>query len=182
MKSVKNLNDCSFATSILADEVLEFHAARLLLLFHICGANGAIDGLTKMAKLDFFVRYPEFFSTLCQKIGIEAKSPKKAIESSMVRFHYGPWDHRYYQVLAYLKARQMLEYKKEGKKIIISLTDQGRTQAGELEASYPFRSLVAQMIVVGKVLGKKSGTQLKKLVYETFDQEVAMLDWGEEIK
>ncbi len=44
-----------------ADEIVEFHAARLLLLIHLCGVSGRIDGLTKMAKLDFFARYPDFF-------------------------------------------------------------------------------------------------------------------------
>jgi DNA-binding PadR family transcriptional regulator len=182
MKSFRNLSEHSFGTSILADDVLEFHAARLLLLFDICGTKGTIDGLTKMAKLDFFVRYPQFFNALCKKLGMEFKSPKDEVESSMVRFHYGPWDHRYYQVLAYLRARNLLEYEKEGKKIVISLTEQGRSQAAELESSPPFQSLVAQMSTVGKVLGKKSGTQLKNLVYETFDEEVALLDLGEVIK
>ena len=40
-----------------ADDIVEFHAARLLLLMSICGVAGRIDGLTKMAKLDFFARY-----------------------------------------------------------------------------------------------------------------------------
>jgi hypothetical protein len=45
-----------------ADNIVEFHAARILLLISLCGTSNRIDGLTKMAKLDFFVRYPNFFA------------------------------------------------------------------------------------------------------------------------
>ena len=51
------------AWPLAADDIVEFHAARLLLLMEICGVKGRIDGLTKMAKLDFFSRYPDFFQT-----------------------------------------------------------------------------------------------------------------------
>ena len=43
-----------------------------------------------MAKLDFFVRYPQFFNQLCERLGVTAVSPISSVESSMVRFHYGP--------------------------------------------------------------------------------------------
>jgi len=49
---------------LAADDILEFHAARLLLLLEICGTAGRIDGLTKMAKLDFFKRYLDFLAAL----------------------------------------------------------------------------------------------------------------------
>ncbi len=46
---------------LTADQITEFHAARLMLLLHLCGVKNRIEGLTKLAKLDFFVRYPAFF-------------------------------------------------------------------------------------------------------------------------
>lgn len=65
----------------------------------ICGVGGGrIDGLTKLAKLDFFARYPDFF--LAARRAIEDKgasepsapsSSSEAVESAMVRHHYGPW-------------------------------------------------------------------------------------------
>ena len=67
MRSVHSISKVKRSVPILADDITEFHAARLLLLFHVCGTKGQIDGLTKMAKLDFFVRYPSFFSLICQK-------------------------------------------------------------------------------------------------------------------
>lgn len=182
MKSIQNLTNFPREVSLLADDILEFHAARLLLLMLVCGKKGKIDGLTKMAKLDFFVRYPQFFETVCRKEGIDVKSSREAVESNMVRYHYGPWDHRYYHVLAYLKARNLIEYNKDKTKIIISLTQFGKEQAEELKKSRAFKSIIYQMQQVSDILGKKSGTQLKKMVYENFDQEVAKLDLGEIIK
>ena len=43
------------------DQSPELHAARLLVLldaFAESGQDGAIEGLTKLAKLDFLLRYP----------------------------------------------------------------------------------------------------------------------------
>jgi hypothetical protein len=37
MKSLKNLGAEPAALPLAADEIVEFHAARLLLLFRICG-------------------------------------------------------------------------------------------------------------------------------------------------
>ncbi len=114
MKSLKNLQGIPAGEPLLADEVLELHAARLLLLIRCCGTkmreDGTyrIDGLTKMAKLDFFVRYPQFFAEVCRKLDVPSDTPAGGIESAMVRFHYGPWDQRYYHILGYLEARGLL--------------------------------------------------------------------------
>jgi hypothetical protein len=43
MKSIRNLADQPASIPIVADDVLEFHAARLLMLFKICGTAGRID-------------------------------------------------------------------------------------------------------------------------------------------
>ena len=102
MKSARYLDTVPAARPLLADDILEFHAARLLLLFRICGTANRIDGLTKMAKLDFFVRYPDFFARACRTEGFQCDNLYRVIESSMIRFHYGPWDQRYYHILAYI--------------------------------------------------------------------------------
>ena len=62
MKSAKQIAKVPAGVQLRADDIVEFHAARLLLLFDLCGTSGRIDSLTKMAKLDFFVRYPDFFA------------------------------------------------------------------------------------------------------------------------
>lgn len=55
MKSYSKMGGYPESLAMPADEVLELHAARLLLLIKLCGVKGEkISGLTKLAKLDFF--------------------------------------------------------------------------------------------------------------------------------
>lgn len=183
MKSIKNLSAHPTSLSIVADDVLEFHAARLLLLLKVCGEKGNLKGLTKMAKLDFFVRYPQFFKTAAKVLGddLEPSNINTETESKMVRYHYGPWDQRYYHVLAYLEAKGLIRATKEGPAINLSLTELGDSSAAKLEENTSFAPIVDQMRQVKKVLGNKKGTELKNLVYKIFNEEVAKLSMGEVI-
>jgi hypothetical protein len=119
MKSINKIGCSPASLPLPADEILEFHAARLLLLLSICGTSGSINSLTKMAKLDFFARYPEFFLAArasilpsSQDTGNRVSESNEAIESAMIRHHYGPWDKRYYHVLAYLEAKSLITVSK----------------------------------------------------------------------
>ena len=183
MKSIKNLKEHPTSLPLLADDILEFHAARLLLLFKICGDKGQVKGLTKMAKLDFFVRYPQFFRIVAKFLGKDVASDpdELEVESKMVRYHYGPWDQRYYHVLAYLEAKRLISVKKEGTAIVLNLTDLGDEIAAKFEQNIVFAGLVEQMRQVKDVMGSKRGNELKSLIYQIFDQEVAKLAMGEEI-
>jgi hypothetical protein len=182
MKSINAARLLSKNLTLLADEILEFHAARLLLLFKVCGENGRINGLTKMAKLDFFVRYPSFFTLACKALGKNAESKTDYVESSMVRYHYGPWDNRYYQILGYLEARGLLTVKREGKMFELSLTELGFEIADRLESNVVYGQLTEQMNQVHLAFGKMKGSQLKNLIYKIFDEQVAKLSMGDLIK
>lgn len=182
MKSFTNLGTSPAGLPVAADDLLEFHAARLLLLFRICGTSSRIDGLTKMAKLDFFVRYPQFFDKACVALGLEMESATRAVESSMIRFHYGPWDERYYHVLGYLEAKGLIEVAKSSQTYHMSLTDQGKAIADRFAKDDGFQPLIEQMKRVKKALGAKAGSTLKKLIYQIFEKEVAGRSLGEAIR
>jgi hypothetical protein len=170
---------------LTADQVTEFHAARIILLVFLCGTKDRtsgqfqIAGLTKMAKLDFFVRYPDFFErakeSLAQRTATVSLGP---VESSMVRFHYGPWDPRYYQILAYLESRELLGVKKLGRAFVFSLTSAGVDVARRLAKQEPYKEITLRMTNVKTVFGNKTGDWLKKLVYKLFDEEVSRLPLG----
>lgn len=181
MRSIRNLGRQSTSLPMLADDLIEFHAARLLLLLKLCGIKNRIHGLTKMAKLDFFVRYPQFFAVACQALGEDVEPALDTVESSMVRYHYGPWDQRYYHILAYLESRGLLEIEQGGNAFDLALTPLGGQIATQLQNDPVFDQLVEQMRRVKKVLGDKSGSRLKKLIYDTFEQEVAQLSIGKVI-
>ncbi len=86
MKSVDSLQPADAALPVSADSLREFHAARLLLLLRYAGQDkGRIESLTKMAKLDFFVRYPKFLRAVTSNSAALAVS---GTESPMIRFHY----------------------------------------------------------------------------------------------
>jgi hypothetical protein len=177
MKSIRNLQQVPAGSMISSDDIIEFHAARLLLLILLCGKKELrtkltkIEGLPKLAKLDFFVRYPAFFERVARELNEPIPPIKKTIESKMVRFHYGPWDERYYQILPYLEARNLLEVKKQPNKrqYRFYLTAQGEQIAEELAQAPEFSELINNMQEVKRVLSEKSGNELKKLVYKVFD-------------
>ena len=182
MKSLHNLGNEPAGSPILADDVLEFHAARIVLLIRLCGTANRIDGLTKMAKLDFFVRYPQFFEVICQKLGVSVETTIETVESNMLRFHYGPWDKRYYHVLAHLESKDLIQVTQDGKQLQLRLTELGKETADLLSSKTTFQHLTTHMKSVKKVLGAKSGSSLKKLIYEVFEKEVANRSMEEVIK
>lgn len=182
MKSLFNLGRRPAGSSILADDVLEFHAARILMLLRLCGTANRIDGLTKMAKLDFFVRYPQFFHVISQKLGKPIRPSLETTESSMVRFHYGPWDKRYYHILSYLVAKDLITVAQKGKQLQLKLTELGKSTADRISDRNSFQELAQHMKDVKKVLGSKSGSTLKKWIYQVFEEEVASRSMDEVIE
>lgn len=152
------------------------------MLIRICGTANRIDGLTKMAKLDFFVRYPQFFAAMCRKLGTPIQPTVDRVESSMLRFHYGPWDKRYYHVLAYLEGKGLITTTQDGKQLQLRLTELGRDIADRFGREQTFEDLAAHMKAVKKVLGNKSGSTLKKWIYQVFEEEVAGREMDEVIR
>ena len=184
MRSLNRLGTASASLPLPADEVIEFHAARLLLLLNLCGTAGRIDGLTKMAKLDFFARYPEFFEIA--RSAVEAQKPRgdrdvEAVESAMIRHHYGPWDKRYYHVLANLEAKRLINVAKEKNYYRISLTQSGIERAKVLTSKLSYAPLVGRMREIKKTFGSRNGSYLKELIYRVFDTEVGRKPMGEVI-
>ncbi|WP_437796418.1 hypothetical protein [Sorangium sp. So ce693] len=182
MKLAAELAHYPAARPLNADQVVEYHAARLLLLLHVCGSKGQIHGLTKVAKLDFFVRYPAFFERAAKELDMSLVAGTPVNDSAMVRHHYGPWDPRYYQVLAYLEGRELITVEKEKSAFIFALTNAGVAAAKQLAAASAYSDIVLHMKNVKAAFGSKSGDWLKKLVYSVFDDEVAKLSRGQVIR
>lgn len=188
MRSLNRVGTHPMSLPLSADDIVEFHAARLILLLHICGVKGRIDGLTKMAKLDFFARYPAFFETARMTVNLgvtgsplSADARDKSVESAMVRHHYGPWDKRYYHVLANLEAKRLITVSKDGKAYRIVLTPLGIERAARLAERPSFVPLVTRMQELKRIFGSKTGTFLKDLIYRLFDEEVGRRPMGARI-
>ncbi|KAK0332333.1 hypothetical protein LTR94_025312, partial [Friedmanniomyces endolithicus] len=125
---------------------------RLLVLLRCADKRGRtpkpVEGITKLAKLDFLLRYPVYLE---RALVARGKSPdavhlspreRTTVETRMIRFRYGPWDGRYRRWLSLLSARGLVTLSLSGRKIEIGLTDAGRA-APERVADLPAEVLVA---------------------------------------
>jgi hypothetical protein len=91
----------------------EFHVSRLLLLIKACSgkSNKPIDGIMKLAKLDFLLRYPNCLMRTLSHLGRDkwaasiGEQEANTIEAKMIRFRYGPWDKRYRRWIGIMVAK-----------------------------------------------------------------------------
>ncbi|MBV6701935.1 hypothetical protein KV557_33345 [Kitasatospora aureofaciens] len=173
------------------DDSPDFHASRLLLLLAECGSQPGphIAGRTKLAKLDFFLRYPAFLERAHEALAdaiqddaaFRASMPEE-VEAPMIRYRFGPWDPRYRQFLAFLAARDLITITTSHKPERVRLTARGKKTAATLAAMEQFRPIVARCHAMRGNLAEWSGTDLKNLVYQLFPEEVADLAYHQEIR
>ena len=97
----------------------------------------------------------------------------------MVRFRYGPWDHRYRRFLNVLVGRGLARLEIEGRTVNIGITPEGRRLAESLSESQAFRttSRRAKLLKTNFNIG---GTTLMRFIYATFP-EIVSLRFNEEI-
>jgi hypothetical protein len=168
---------------------LAFHAARLLLLTAIVGRPQgekgrppAIEGRTLLAKLDFFLRYPHYLLRAAEIVGV-ALSPHDAglaadddagsVESQMVRYLYGPWDHVYYPTLAYAIGKQLIVVEKKKSTDVFRLTPLGLEVAERLLLEKSYAPLGRRARIIRKLFSRYSGNGLRKFIYEHFPDVVS---------
>jgi hypothetical protein len=177
-----------FITLSNLEENRKYHLGRLLvLLLEFSKKSNAkeIEGLTKLAKLDFLLRYPQYLEKALlavKKINTFVKirdHEKTSVESKMVRFKYGPWDHRYREFINLLVGLDLVYLRLESRTYRIGLTIKGIEIAETLALSVEFNDLDER----AKLLRKNfdwNGTRLKDFIYETFP-EIGNMQYGEQI-
>lgn len=165
------------------EDIPEFHASRLLLLLLICGTGKrkSIEGRLKLAKLDFFVRYPSFLErglkALREEQGARSINAYHAgvegVEASMVRYRYGPWDHRYYDLISMLEARTLIRVGASRSGVeTYWLTSKGLELAQEIAGNDAFGPIVERCKIVSDAFGRMKGTHLRDFIYSNFSEEV----------
>lgn len=170
----------------------QLHEARLLLLLRHAAdrGEGTIEGITKLAKIDFLLRYPVYFQRLINRLNRSRKRPvilpmrpyeSDTVESKMIRFRYGPWDPRYRRWIGILMAKGLADTYLKGKTVHVKLTDDGVTLARKIAETEEFQDLDARSRLIDKTVGSKSGQWLKEEIYEIVPELYGM-PWGEEIE
>jgi len=94
---------------------------------------------------------------------------RKSIESSMVRYRFGPWDFRYRRFLNTLVAKGLARVTTEGRTIKIHLTDSGRKAASDLAGTPEFATMAHRARLLKRHCNL-SATNLMKFIYETFPE------------
>ncbi len=164
------------------DESPELHVARLLVLIDAFSEGdqiGAIEGLTKLAKLDFLLRYPVMLER-----ALDAKKQsirnvqledyeRYSVESQMVRYRFGPWDHRYREFLNILVAKGLVTIIIEGRTVVIAATEQGRDCAKQLASEQPFEQYSQRAKLLKRHFDMKA-TNLMRFIYETFPEIISL--------
>lgn len=167
----------------------DWHLARLLILLRAASGKRKtkpVEGIMKLAKLDFLLRYPNCLERLLKvKDGdVEAAHiqpfERGNVEAKMVRFRYGPWDDRYRRWIGLLVARGLADTYTKGKTVNVGLTERGQNVAAQLAALEEYQDLAARSKLVVDAVGGMGATKLKEFVYQTFPELVDMR-WGEEI-
>lgn len=159
----------------------DLHAARLLILISAFSSTdqGTVEGLTKPAKLDFLLRYP----VMLERALVAKNRPTRdvrledyerlSVESQMVRYRYGPWDHRYREFLNILIGKGLVTVRVEGRRIVISLTDRGKDMAIELSDNPAFQDYARRSTLLKRHFDIM-GTSLMKFIYDTFPEVVSL--------
>lgn len=175
-------------SAVAAERSYDLHEGRLLLLLmhQADRGDGSVNGIMKLAKMDFLLRYPVYFERLLKAIRkrppqvIMQQYERDTVESRMIRFRYGPWDPRYRRWLGILAAKGLVNLSVEGRTVHVRLADKGKAVAKEISSRPEFGDLNARSEQVARSVGSMSGSNLKDLVYKVVP-ELTGMDWGEEI-
>ena len=158
--------------------------ARLLLLIDIFSLNaGMLQGRTKLAKLDFLLRYPKFFERAMALRNVDVhiardESAANNIEQRMVRYRYGPWDPAYYALLGALLGRGLITTVPERNYLGFRATAAGHDIACQLARSDAWEAVAARATLLRRTFRTHTGTFLKDWIYRHFP-EVTQASWGE---
>ena len=163
---------------------IHYHVARILLLVEAMGPRGAaLDGLTKLVKLDFLLRYPQFLDRLLGRskilwpIGLEpTEAENLAVEAPMIRYKYGPWDDRYYPILGYLRGKGLADVQRSEGAISIQLTKSGRALANQLATDPAWIRVWGRAQLLRRHFNI-SGSALKTRIYDELPDVVNRAHW-----
>jgi hypothetical protein len=165
----------------LFEPTAEGEARLLLLIDTFTIGNAGLDGRTKLAKLDFFLRYPRYLDRALQIRGRTADLsdiPETGpIENRMVRYRYGPWDPSYYAILGRLHGKALVEGVPGRRGLTYRTTARGAQVAASLRETEEWAGVSTGCRLLKRHMDL-GGTALKAFIYDHFP-EVSGAKWGD---
>lgn len=166
----------------------DYHVARLLLLLDAFGGprRRYLVGLTKLAKLDFLLRYPRALCDLMTSRGVslsEGLAPtdveEQAIESPMIRYKFGPWDHQYYALIGRLVGLGLAEQNRGPRgEVRIRLTKEGKGRAAALAEAPQWTQMAGRAAILAEHFEESSGSSLTAEIYAQFGDMLDRPHWS----
>ena len=104
---------------------------------------------------------------------------RRTIEARMIRYRYGPWDHRYRRFLNILVARGLVTIRTDGRTIQIDLTERGNILVAQLTERSAFIRIDERANLLKRHLNL-GAKRLMEFIYEQFP-ELTSLEYNESI-
>ena len=161
---------------------MESEARLLLLIDAFTSEIKTLEGRTKLAKLDFFLRYPDFMSRALKirnpDAVLELKySEVNNIETRMVRYRYGPWDPSYYVILGRLIGKGLIETVPITRGLGYRTTQSGHSVATKFAVNENWAEVAVRTRLLRRHFDLK-GSTLKDFIYKHFP-EFTNASWGQ---
>jgi len=159
--------------------------ARLLILIDTFTTRArSLEGRTKLAKLDFFLRYPAYLARALEIRNSDDQAQVESdeelnIENRMVRYRFGPWDPSYFGMLGRLIGKGLVQPVPFGQGVGFRTTDRGNALTKKLKQHKEWAKVAYRATLLKRHLDL-SGTGLKNLIYDNFP-EVTQATWGEKL-
>ncbi|MGB1586762.1 MAG: hypothetical protein ACPHID_06935 [Thermoplasmatota archaeon] len=162
------------------DHLRDLHGARFLILLDAAGlpskrpeCSKVIYGTIKFAKLDFFLRCPEYLYAAVRIVDPDtAKTWDDCPTLPMHKYKMGPFEREYYDVFAILESKGLLEIRadKERRGRAFHLTNQGQEAVEKFLEEPRFQEYHTVAKVISNFFGQWGGNELKDFLYDNFPE------------
>jgi hypothetical protein len=163
--------------SELFQPTIDGEARLLVLIAAFSDLPEGVDGRTKLAKLDFLLRYPHYFVRAMSirapqedhPLARASKADLETLETRMIRYRYGPWDPAYFTLIGRLVSRGLVVPVKTKYGIGLRATNAGAETVTKLTRHPSWKETQERAALLREHFNNK-GKWLKDWIYENFPE------------
>lgn len=156
----------------------DLHLGRILILLKAFAGqkqNRAIDGLDKLAELDFFLRYPVYLERALPARGTSSDKAdikdyeRQSIEANTAYYSYKPWSVEYRRFISLLVAKDLVSLDFEKNIIKVTLSKKGIEVANSLSKKESY-FIIEKRASILKQNFNLTSRNLITFIYENFPE------------